>query len=237
MEDDTKKGTDPEIGAEDEEQEEDEDSEYQKELDRIESKKGSKYSPIEKAGYNLKKMAEEIKRLGGDPSEFLAANEDGDRKDKGEFKIESPEQLQELVDKIVEEKVGTVRSTFAKAEVDTRISKLTKTPKEKQLVEYHFNNTIKPTGDIDEDVENAYIIANKHRIKQTFEALGGKQKANEEKGDGIGSGQKRPKSGKEPQVSAQEKAFAQSNGLVWSEDENKYVSPARLKHLESRKKK
>ncbi len=210
---------------------------YSKELSRIQERNSSKYSPLEKAKYAASKIAEEIAKLGGDPHEiFSTKKEDGEDKGKdGKFKIESAEQLAEIVSKIVNKEVGNVRSTFAKAEVETRITKLTKSAEEKSLVQYHFDHTIVQTGDLDEDVENAYIIANKHRTKQIFEALVGKKGAEDGKSDGTGDGQKRQETTR-PKVSAQEESFAKTRGLVWSDEDGRYVSPARQKHLEKAKK-
>lgn len=228
--------TEEEVVEETAEESEEEEFDYNKEIERLEEKKASKYSPLEKATFSAKKIADEIAKLGGDPKKIFGASSDEEETNSNAFKINSVEDLTGMIEKIVEGKVGNVKSTFAQAELGSRIAKLSKNDNEKKVIQYVFENVIQQTGDMDEDVENAYIIANKNRSKEIFKALTGKEKNRDGKVLAIGGSQKRTEKVTRNKVSAQEEQFAKNKGLVWSEEDGRFVSPARKKHAESIKK-
>jgi hypothetical protein len=200
---------------ESDEQEEQEDDEYQKELERRQG--GSRHTPLEKATFSFKKTAEEIKRLGGDPSKIFGNDEER----KESFSLEE-------VRSIIKEEVGSVRSLFAESEVETRISKVAKSDKEKALIKHLFNSRISRSENLDDDIEDAWLLANKHKMKSVMSELarGKKAKPHSESGDG----QKREDKQK-PKVNAADEKFAKSKGLVWSDTEGRFISKARAEFL------
>jgi len=230
MDEETKEVIDTQTEVESEEE-----FDYGNELKRLEEKKESIYSPLEKATYSGKKIIEEIVKLGGNPEEILGSFGKKNDDDDGGFKLESMEDLTNVIEKIVDGKVGNAKSEFEQAEVDTRVSKLAKDEEEQKVIKHVFNNVIQKTGDLNEDIENAYIIANKHRTKQVFETLFKKKENEKDVSNNGGGSQKRNESTSSAKPNSKEAEFAKSRGLVWSDDDKSFVSPARKVYLDKRK--
>ena len=208
------------------EEEEKDDYDWDKETEN--RKGGSKYSPLEKAQNSLKSTIAEVTRDGGDPSKFFEGSkkaEEGDKEQKGVT-------LDDMR-AIVREEMGGIKSSFAKAEVETRVSKLAKNDKEKALTIHLFDNRIVRSDNLDEDVDDAWWLANKNRIKATMAELGRGNKA-KKKSSGESTGQKRETSEK-GKPSSQEEAFAKKRGLTWSEEDGRFISKAKRDFLKKNK--
>lgn len=80
-------------------------------------------------------------------------------KEKGEKK-EQESAVEELKSKI---------KTLEQVTQASIISKYTVNPNAQELIKYHMENTIRPSGDIEKDVANAYAIvqANVHKKRET----------------------------------------------------------------------
>lgn len=217
---------------------------FDKELETLEQGKDARRTPLEKAQFSLKKTFDQVKEQGGDPYKALgiprpkedAGDESGDgdghpKQNKDGSITVSPEQLNQMVAAAVADQVGSVRSEFGAAEVKSRIEKLTKSDSEAKVVQFHFDNTIKPSGDIDSDVENAYMIAHKGRIKRTFQEVARAAGSKDGTTDGAGAGQKDAADAEPTGVSDADRKYAESRGLKWDATANNgkggFVSPRR----------
>jgi len=58
-------------------------------------------------------------------------------------------------------KIDTLMETFTGSQVDQLVSQMTENVSERELIKMHYKNSIKPTGDLKEDLKNARLLANK----------------------------------------------------------------------------
>ena len=123
------------------------------ELDRV-TKTGR--TEKEKAEFTLRKTAERVKALGGDPTSILGINEDPKPNDEDDDK---PLTIG-MYKKIQQE--GATKTAFQLAD---EIQNET----EKELVKYHLENSIKSTGNPDEDLKLARALTNAVKNSQIIE--------------------------------------------------------------------
>lgn len=94
-----------------------------------------------------------------------------------------------------------------------------------ELIMLHYENSITPTDNLEDDVENAYFIANKKRLKQQISS----RQAGEATGAGSGAGQKQPPKPKQPSLTPTEKKIIEGSDIKFDEKKQKLVSPAKEK--------
>ena len=103
--------------------------------------------------------------------------------------IYSPDIVEEI-DRRMEERLAAFSSNFRVNEVQQAIQRRTTDPHETELVRYHFENSIRQTGDVELDVENAYVLANKQRVKSQLEELKASLVSKDTKSSGSPAGRK-----------------------------------------------
>lgn len=64
------------------------------------------------------------------------------------------------------ETLGELRTHLIETKEESHISRITSNPEEAELIRHHLKNTVKRTGNAEEDIANAYAIANKHMIEK-----------------------------------------------------------------------
>lgn len=114
------------------------------ELDRVQTKGRSE---IEKAEFSLKKNAERVKALGGDPNTILGIENDTlipDDEDDTPLTLGMLKKLQQQ---------DTAKSALQQADG-------IKNETERELVKYHLQNTIRSTGNASEDLKLARSLVN-----------------------------------------------------------------------------
>ena len=122
------------------------------ELERVQNK--SKYSEKEKAEHSLKKNAERLKELGGDPTDILG------------IKVETPNE-----DDDTPLTIGTWRKMQQETTAKTALQSADEIQNEteRELVKYHLQNTIKSTGIPSEDLKLARALVNAVKNTQIIE--------------------------------------------------------------------
>jgi len=141
----------PKPKVEGEEEEDEEDIDFEEELKNLQppappapdSKK-----ELEKAEKSLFFNAQQVKKLGGDPSKVLAG--------------EAP-----IAPKPVEGAEFVSREDF----VETEFAKIAKSEAERKVLMHHYKYSIQKTGNLAADMENAYILANKGKIQRSFSEI------------------------------------------------------------------
>jgi hypothetical protein len=226
--DDTQKAAD---GGSDAEKDANGSEDYHaKELERLNgSGEGSKYTPLEKATHAARKIAAEIKKYGGDPSSVFGAQkaaEDG----KGDTGAD--DDVDARVSKLVEKKFGEFQSGFVSQQAQAMIRSVSKSESEATLIQYHLENTIRLSGNMEEDVKRAYLIANHGKILQNIELF--KAQAGKKTSKVSEPGQKTA-GGKQP-TDAQKQFMARKN-LKWDADKGEMFSPARRAYQEKTRRK
>ena len=77
----------------------------------------------------------------------------------------------EEVEKLINEKVGEVQKQVLHERAELIAERLAKSPAEKELILLHYDHSIVPTGNLQEDMENAYAIANRKKTQSTISEL------------------------------------------------------------------
>ena len=227
--DETAKGENGREGAEKKTPDGDEDY-HAAELARLQGegdKGGSKYTPLERATHSARKIADEIKKYGGDPASIFGAAPTAKKDDKGGSDDGKEGVDLEKVSKLVDERLGKFQSGFVSQQAQGLIRSVSKSDSEATLIQYHLENTIRPTGNMEEDVKRAYLIANHGKILQNMELF--KSQAGKKTQKPSDPGQKSTQ-GKEP-TSAQ-KELMHRKGLKWDADKGEVFSPARRAYQE-----
>lgn len=100
------------------------------------------------------------------------------KENKSDYGFSQPvdeESLDSIIDKKVAEKVAAVSESLAKPTVDQMIYSLSDNQAERDLIKYHYENSIQKHGvDIDSiqsDLENAKVIANKKAISSKMKEM------------------------------------------------------------------
>jgi hypothetical protein len=145
---DPEDNTDPE---KDKKPEDEKDIDFEAQAKELEGKdpKKQQRTPAEEAAFNLKKNADRVKELGGDPAKVLGFEPASDR--GSEFN----------------------NSDFlTKADMAReRIRGMAKSDAEARVILWHYQNSIQKSGDIGNDVENAYLLAHKPSLVGKFQSI------------------------------------------------------------------
>lgn len=72
--------------------------------------------------------------------------------------------VSEIVSREVEKATAHLREEVARTTLQTQISRIASSPEEAEAILHHFSHSIRTTGNLVEDVENAKLLANKSRI-------------------------------------------------------------------------
>ena len=71
--------------------------------------------------------------------------------------------IDELVNKKVEEKLSGMERRLTQGQIDSLVAAASTNPDEVELIKYHLENTIRPSGDLKSDVDRAKMLANGKR--------------------------------------------------------------------------
>lgn len=77
----------------------------------------------------------------------------------------------EEVQKLIDEKVGQVQKQMFTERANILAERLAKTPAEKELILLHYNHSIISTGNLEEDMDMAFTLANRSKINGTISEL------------------------------------------------------------------
>lgn len=119
----------------------------------LEKVKTSKYTEKEKAEYSLKKNAERLKELGGDPASILGTKE------------EPTEDDDQPVTKAELRKYLASNATKTALQLADEIANET----ERELVKHYLENRITPSGDANQDLKDARRMVNAIKNEQILE--------------------------------------------------------------------
>lgn len=77
----------------------------------------------------------------------------------------------EEVEKLINEKVGQVEKQMFRERATIIAERLAKSPAEKELIMLHYDHSILPTGNLEEDMDMAYTLANRKKTQGTISEL------------------------------------------------------------------
>lgn len=93
-------------------------------------------------------------------------------------------------------------------------SSLAGSPEEAEAILYHYENSIRPTGDVRADIEVAHAIANRTRINGIIRERQRSKLSETTKAQPQGSGQKKPQKKEQQPLSDADRRFLEKNNLV-----------------------
>lgn len=136
-----------------------EDVDYKAEFERL-SDKYTQYKDRTKEDIKrLKKKAEKV--------EDYEDDNEGESLDINSIKSELLEQLREELN----EKTQSIQEQASSNVIRSEIKKLASNEDEAKLIDLHYDKSIQKTGDIEEDIQNAWFLANKTKILKQNEEL------------------------------------------------------------------
>lgn len=77
----------------------------------------------------------------------------------------------EQVQKMVDDRVSIAEKRVLRSRAEELADRLAKTDAERELILHHFDHSIVPSGSLEDDIENAYALANRRKFKQTISEL------------------------------------------------------------------
>jgi len=125
------------------------------ELEKVQTK--TQRTELEKAAFSLKKNAERLKELGGDPNAVLGTEKETSETDEDD----KPVTLGML--KRLQQETAEKTALQLAAEIPNET--------ERELVKYHLQNTIKSTGNAQEDFKLARALVNSVKNSQIAEEV------------------------------------------------------------------
>ena len=95
----------------------------------------------------------------------------------------------EDAEKLIDERVMLIERRLVRGQAEQIASQMAGSDAEKNLILHHYDNSIIPSGNIEEDMDKAYALANLKRVKGTISELkkAAQSKRNLSAGSGAGA--------------------------------------------------
>ena len=172
-------------------------------------------SELEKVTKSMTDLEKDNARLGF----LLRKKEEPDEELDEEDKPVTKGELKKIISQ-------TTRQTL-EGQYEATITKLASSKEEADLIRHYLHNSVVLSGNVEEDVDNAYTLANKGKTKQVLSEL--KRSKSSEGGLGTGAGQRMP-SKKFPQpkwedIDEAERKLIQYNNMKWNSDTGGWEMP------------
>lgn len=138
------------------------DSHYQAEIDKLNKR-------LKKADYTAtseKKKRKELERQLEESDGFYSEDD---------------------IARIVEEKINGFKSEMQSSQLAQEIDAAGSTPAERELIRMHYENSIRLTGDIAQDVQTAKLLANAGRYTKNAQEIEAARRAGKPSSDGASS--------------------------------------------------
>lgn len=181
-----------------------------KELEEESQKEESKDSEID---YEAELESEKKRREKAESSsQYHREEAEKLRKEKEGFATK--EELKEL-------EANLTRKTFI-SQVEAEVKRIARTPKEAELILYHYNHSLTPTGDVATDVRRALLLANEKRIGAENEELWATLQSKENRSPGVSGGKRMEDEAKEPQLDADTRQLIRLNKMTWDSKLKKF---------------
>jgi len=160
-------------------------------------------------------------------AEYVIEQEKRRRK---ELERERPELDEESIRNIIQEEMrremSSLKRDLDRSRVEQMIESIASSEDEANLIKYHYENTINPTGNIKEDVENARVLANKKRFEHQISEIKRAEESKKNLGSGIGAGQKPSEKAQEPKLTEFERKTLKRLNAKWDPEKEAFVLPS-----------
>ena len=145
-------------------------------------------------------------------------------KDKETEEEDDPAE-KETVEDVAKKEARKYFVNLSKQQAENFAHSLSTNDDEFNLIMFHYENSLVPTGNIEEDIKTAKLLANRKRIDKDMEQLRRANLSKETRGaDGGDGGQKQPIDGEEPQLSDKDKKILR--GFTWDAKRKGYIGPS-----------
>lgn len=94
----------------------------------------------------------------------------------------------EQVEKMIADKVGVAEKRVLRNRAEELADRLAKSDSERNLILHHFDHSIVASGSLEEDIENAYALANRRKFKATISELRAAARSKETRVGSSGAG-------------------------------------------------
>lgn len=160
--------------------------------DKDESQKEESKQTGEQIDYQ--KLYEEEKTRRAKAESIIQRHKKKPKEELDEEEISESNIDPDIIRETIREELDTFKSTISSQlrgrEINDLINRFTTDPKEAALVRYHYENSIRQTGDLELDMENAKALANKHKVNAKLEEMKAALISKDTKSSGSGSGRK-----------------------------------------------
>ena len=146
---------------------------------------------------------------------------------------DKPITAKQLKEVLSENTIQTV-SRIKKEQIETEVRNRARNDDEAELVLHHLETTLKGgTGNISEDIDNDFALANKGRMREVVKAVNRAIDSSMRKGKGDVQSRKVAKDDKDkaPTLNAKDQAMVKRYNLVWYPNEKRHVSQEEAKKL------
>ena len=145
---------------------------------------------------------------------------------------DKPITAKQLKEVLSENTIQTV-SRIKKEQIETEVHKRARNDDEAELVLHHLETTLKGgTGNTSEDIDNAFALANKGRIKEVVNEVNRAIDSSKRTGKGDVQSRKVAKGEDEtPTLNSKDQAMVERYNLVWYSKEKRHVSQEEAKKL------
>lgn len=155
---------------------------------------------------DLKKENKELKREPSNP----------------EVPVFDEEEITQRIDETVAERVKRELEGFkvasSKSAAEVAVGQLTSNKDEQDLILHHYEHSVRLTGDLREDLDNAQALANKRRIQAQNDELKRAMSSKEGVSKPQGAGQKPPPPNKAPELPVETVKFLKQQGAKINKD-------------------
>lgn len=176
---------------------------YKAELERIKALVEVKDNRLNKAEHKIVELKKEL----GESDEDDTSDDD-------------PYGVQDIVKREVERITSSLKQDMVGDVIDEELNRLSDSQDERELIKYHYNNTIKSTGvsrkSIQEDLRSAYLLANQKKFLKENEELKAAIKSQATKSKGGNDSNQKPLKAEESKgikLSAADIAFCKKRGI------------------------
>ena len=214
--------------------EEKEDSNSPSEEKTKEDTSESKKEDTSEQNIDYKKLLEEEKKKRKDDrKKFFTKKEDEDYDPEPSL---TPEEIEGKIAEKVKENVTALERRIFESNAKSWATQLSENPEEKELMLYHYNNSIVPSGDVEKDMKRCQLLANEGRIEAKERELK-RALAKEPTGTGSGAGQKLPIPPEKPVMTEADRKVKEKAGkevewdpklktwVRWDKNKNKWIGP------------
>lgn len=161
---------------------------------------------LEQSKHALKDLAYQNRELKRKKGEEKEADEDDDAPN-----------LEEIIEKKSSEMEQRIRKEVSKSTARLYARSLARNPDEAELILYHYENSIRLTGNIEDDIENARLLANRKRFSADIEERDRALRAAKETAGGASGSHKIPRE-KQIQLTPQEEQLLKIYPNLKAED-------------------